>query len=136
MKNTEIVVVGGGPAGLCAAIKAAESGAKVIILDRNSHLGGQLIKQTHMFFGSQKQYASTRGVDIAKILISELDKYKDNITVMLDSTVLGLYEDRVLTVEQADKYIKIKPDSIIIATGASEKFLTFPNNDLPGIYGA
>ncbi|HNR05367.1 MAG TPA: FAD-dependent oxidoreductase, partial [Bacillota bacterium] len=65
MIHTEIAIVGGGPAGLCAAIKAAESGAKVIVLDRNSQLGGQLIKQTHMFFGSQKQYASHRGIDIA-----------------------------------------------------------------------
>ena len=136
MIHTDIAIVGGGPAGLRAAIMAAESGAKVIVIDRNSQLGGQLIKQTHMFFGSQKQYASKRGIDIANILISELDKYKDNITVMLDSTVIGLYEDRVLTVDQGGKYLKIKPASIIIATGASEKFQAFPNNDLPGIYGA
>jgi len=134
--HTEIAIVGGGPAGLCAAIKAAESGAKVIVLDRNSQLGGQLIKQTHMFFGSQKQYASHRGIDIANILISKLEDYKDKITVMLDATVIGLYEDRVLTVDQGGKYIKIKPDTLIIATGASEKFQAFPNNDLPGIYGA
>lgn len=136
MIHTDIAIVGGGPAGLRAAIMAAESGAKVIVIDRNSQLGGQLIKQTHMFFGSQKQYASKRGIDIANILISELDKHKENITVMLDSTVIGLYEDRVLTVDQGGKYLKIKPASIIIATGASEKFQAFPNNDLPGIYGA
>ncbi len=47
-----------------------------------------------------------------------------------------LYEDGVISIEQNEKYIKIKPQSIIVATGASEKFLTFPNNDLPGIYGA
>lgn len=136
MKHTDIVVVGGGPAGLSAAINAASGGAKVIVIDRNSQLGGQLVKQTHMFFGSQKQYASVRGVDIAGILTEELSKYKDNVEIMQDATVIGLYDDGVLSVEKDGKYLKIKPQSIIITTGASEKFLTFPNNDLPGIYGA
>jgi sarcosine oxidase subunit alpha len=136
VKQTEIVVVGGGPAGLSAAINAASCGAKVILIDRNSQLGGQLVKQTHMFFGSQKQYASTRGVDISAILTNELLKYKDNVEIINDATVTGLYEDGVLSVEKDGKYLKIKPESIIVTTGASEKFLTFPNNDLPGIYGA
>ncbi len=136
MINTEILIVGGGPAGLCAAIAAAESGAKVTLVERNDSLGGQLEKQTHMFFGSQKQYASIRGIDIVGILTKELDKYNENVTIMLNATVIGMYEDGILTIEQNDKYMKVKPQAIIVATGASEKFLTFPNNDLPGIYGA
>lgn len=136
MKHTEIAVVGGGPAGLSAAINAAASGARVMVIDRNSRLGGQLVKQTHMFFGSRKQYASVRGIDIAEILKNELLKYRENVEIMTDATVIGLYEDGVLTVEKDGKYLKIKPQSIIVATGASEKFLAFPNNDLPGIYGA
>lgn len=136
MRTTELAIIGGGPAGLSAAITAASLGAKVTIIDRNDNLGGQLVKQTHMFFGSQKQYASTRGIDIADILMKELEKYKDNIEIMNDATVLSAYEDGVIAIEQAEKYIKLKPQSVIVATGASEKFLTFPNNDLPGIYGA
>jgi sarcosine oxidase subunit alpha len=136
MRTTELAIIGGGPAGLSAAISAASLGAKVILIDRSENLGGQLIKQTHMFFGSQKQYASIRGVDIAGILMKDLEKYQDNIEIMLDATVISVYEDGVIAVEQNEKYIKIKPQSIIVATGASEKFLTFPNNDLPGIYGA
>lgn len=136
MRHTDIVVVGGGPAGLSAAINAASCGAKVIVIDRNSRLGGQLVKQTHMFFGSQKQYASERGIDIADILTKELLKYQDNVEIMKDAIVIGLYDDGILTVEKDGKYLKIKPESIIVTTGASEKFLAFPNNDLPGIYGA
>ncbi|MDF2891133.1 MAG: pyridine nucleotide-disulfide oxidoreductase [Clostridia bacterium] len=136
MITTELAIIGGGPAGLSAAISAASLGAKVILIDRSENLGGQLIKQTHMFFGSQKQYASIRGVDIAGILMKDLEKYQDSIEIMLDATVISVYEDGVIAVEQNEKYIKIKPQSIIVATGASEKFLTFPNNDLPGIYGA
>jgi len=136
MIKTDIAVIGGGPAGMCAAINAASSGANVVLLDRNSQLGGQLIKQTHMFFGSQKQHASKRGIDIPGILAEEMKKCGDKIKVMLDATVLGLYEDGILTVEHKEEYIKIHPKAIIVATGASEKFPAFPNNDLPGIYGA
>jgi sarcosine oxidase subunit alpha len=59
-----------------------------------------------------------------------------NIEIWTDSTVLAIYEDGVVTVEHLEKHVKIKPERIIIATGAAEKFLSFPGNDLPGIYGA
>ncbi len=136
MKRTEIAIIGGGPAGLSAAISAASYGAQVTLLEREDNLGGQLKKQTHKFFGSQKQYASTRGFDIAKILEKELKKHREQIEILTNATILGLYEDGVITVKQDKKYIKLKPERIIVATGASEKFLAFPNNDLPGIYGA
>ena len=136
MKNVDLVVIGGGPAGLCATISAAASGANVLLIERSKKLGGQLIKQTHMFFGSEKQHASTRGFDIANVLLNEIEKYRDRIEIMEDTTVLGLYEDGVITAESKGTYIKIKPKAIIMATGASEKSSAFPNNDLPGIYGA
>lgn len=136
MKTVDLAVIGGGPAGLCATISAAASGAKVLLLERNKKLGGQLVKQTHMFFGSEKQHASIRGINIANILLNKINEYKDNIEIMEDTTVLGLYEDGVITAENKGKYIKIKPKSIVVATGANEKTLAFPNNDLPGIYGA
>jgi len=131
----DLAIIGAGPAGLRAAVAAAESGASVILLDRDLSLGGQLIKQTHMFFGSQKQHASVRGIDIAGILLDEIEKH-DKIKVLPGATALGMYEDGMLTAEHKGKYIKIKARAFIVATGASEKFLTFPNNDLPGIYGA
>jgi sarcosine oxidase subunit alpha len=137
MKKTEIAIVGGGPAGLCAAISAASSGAKVTIIERNKRLGGQLEKQTHMFFGSEKQYAATRGIDIPEILFNKLEEYKENIEIIRNTNVVGIYEDGMITLmEDESKYYKIKPDAVIVATGASEKFLAFKNNDLPGIYGA
>lgn len=135
MKQVEILVVGGGPAGLCAAINAAEEGAKVLVLERNEELGGQLIKQTHMFFGSEKQHASVRGVDIATILFNKIDEL-ENIEIIKNSTVLAIYDDGIVTAEIDGKYTKIKSQRIIVTTGASEKTLVFPNNDLPGIYGA
>jgi len=135
MKSVEILVIGGGPAGLSATLNAAGLGAKVLLIERDDALGGQLVKQTHMFFGSEKQYASTRGIDIGKLLIEKINSY-ENVEVMTDTTVIGVYEDGVVTLENRGRYLKVKPESIIVATGASEKTLAFPNNDLPGIYGA
>ena len=137
MTKAEVLIIGGGPAGLCAAISAAKSGAKVLIIDKNKNLGGQLIKQTHMFFGSEKQYASVRGIDIPEILINELNKYKENVEIKTETTVVGMFEDGIVTVlHKEDNYYKIEPKAVIVATGAYEKALAFPNNDLPGIYGA
>ena len=134
MREVELLVIGSGPAGLCAAISAASSGAKVLVLERNFKPGGQLIKQTHMFFGSESQYASHRGVDIADILLSKIKAYGDQIEIMLNATAVGFYEDNVVTVLKDEKeYFKIKARSILCATGAYEKSLAFPNNDLPGI---
>lgn len=135
MIKVEVLVIGGGPAGLCAAISAAKWGAQVLVLDRNEIPGGQLIKQTHMFFGSQKQYASVRGIDIAPKLIDEINKL-NNIKLKTQATALGIYEDGVVTAEIDGQYTHVKPQRIVVATGASEKTLVFPNNDLPGIYGA
>ena len=135
MKTTDVLVVGGGPAGLSAAIAAAECGASVTLADMNDRLGGQLIKQTHKFFGSKNEHAGTRGIEIAEML-AERVRSLSRIEVMLEANVLGYYSDGVVTIDQADRWIKVKPRALVVAAGASEKFLAFPNNDLPGIYGA
>lgn len=136
MITKDLVIIGGGPAGLSAAKVAAESGLNSLIIERDFKLGGQLVKQTHMFFGSEKQYAKTRGINIAKILIDDVLNHASKIEIMQEATVVGLYPDKVITVLQKEKYIKIQAKAIIVASGASEKFLAFENNDLPGIYGA
>lgn len=136
MSRYDVAIIGGGPGGLCAAITAAESGSRVLLIDRNKKLGGQLIKQTHMFFGSEKQYASMRGIDIVKLLLKKIEN-NNNITIMRESICNGIYEDGTVTILQRGiSYKKFKPKTIIVASGASEKMLAFANNDLPGIFGA
>jgi len=135
IKQVEIMVIGGGPAGLCAALSASSLGAKVLLAERDDIPGGQLVKQTHKFFGSEKQYAGDRGIHIGQMLVENAQS-DPNIEIWTNSTVLAIYEDGIVTVEHEEKHIKIKPERIIIATGAAEKFLAFPGNDLPGIFGA
>ncbi|HAV19572.1 MAG TPA: pyridine nucleotide-disulfide oxidoreductase [Firmicutes bacterium] len=131
----DVIIIGGGPAGLCAAKILADQDVSVLLVDRDHHLGGQLVKQTHKFFGSEKQYAKNRGFEIAKILINDIND-KPNIEILLGATVVGIYKDHVITIVKEERYLKYKAKAFIIATGASEKALAFENNDLPGIYGA
>lgn len=135
--EVDITVIGGGPAGLEAALSAASLGAKVVLVDENWMLGGQLVKQTHKFFGSKDYYASTRGIDIAKRLIEQINT-NDNITVILNSTAVGFYEDNILGVCHVlgKKWTNIKTKRLIVAAGAAEKMISVENNDLPGVYGA
>jgi NADPH-dependent 2,4-dienoyl-CoA reductase/sulfur reductase-like enzyme/Pyruvate/2-oxoacid:ferredoxin oxidoreductase delta subunit len=133
--TSDVAVVGAGPAGLCAAIAAAERGARVAVFDRDGPPGGQLIKQTHRFFGSAREQAGTRGIDIARQLGARLGALPA-ATLFSDTTVLGFYPDRVLLAERDDEIIKCRAERFIFAAGAAERPLAFPGNDLPGIYGA
>jgi len=132
--NFDICIIGGGPAGLEAGIVAKELDANVIIIDDNPVLGGQLIKQTHKFFGSKAHYCGVRGIDIAKILTDMVDELK--IDVLNNATVVGYYDDDTLGVLKEDKLFPIKAKIYIFAAGASENMLVFENSDLPGVYGA
>lgn len=129
--ETDILVVGAGPAGMCAAIEAAKGGAKVILVERGQKLGGQLVKQTHKFFGSEKQQAGTRGITIAEGLEKEIAA-SPNIELWVNTSALGYYADGIVMVERDHQVEGILPKRVIVATGAFEKNLVFPNNDLPG----
>ncbi|ASJ05217.1 FAD-dependent oxidoreductase [Thermococcus barossii] len=137
--RADIVIIGGGPAGLMAAIHAADAGAKVVLFDENPMLGGQLVKQTHKFFGKREQFAGVRGVEIAKILEDEARK-RENIEIFLETSAVGIFQDGdeklVLAVKNNRELIEFRGRAVIVATGAMEKMIPFENNDLPGIYGA
>ncbi len=135
IRDVEILVIGGGPAGLCAAQAAASLGAQVLICERDYLPGGQLVKQTHKFFGSERQYAGTRGFQIGQKLIADIAG-NPRVELLTEATVLGIYEDGIVTILYQKQHLKIRPQKIIISVGASEKFLAFPGNDLPGVYGA
>ncbi|AGK61072.1 Thioredoxin reductase [Archaeoglobus sulfaticallidus PM70-1] len=132
--HTDIAIIGGGPAGMSAAIFSARFGAKVTLMDENPFLGGQLVKQTHRFFGSGKHRAGTRGIKIAELLRKEVEEL--DIDVRYETKVFGIYNGIIGAVERDKKLLKIVPKKIVVATGAYERTLIFENNDLPGVYGA
>jgi len=134
--ETDVAIVGAGPAGLSAAMTASQLGLDVVVIDENPIAGGQLIKQTHKFFGSVKNQAGIRGTEIAKLLVRQL---KDMEAEMITgASVIGSYEGGKTLVAVQNNYAlkEIHPKKIIVATGSRENFLVFPNNDLPGVCGA
>jgi thioredoxin reductase len=132
--NAELVVIGGGPAGLCAAVEAAGHGAEVVVLDENNAPGGQLIKQIHRFFGSKDHLAGVRGIEIAETLLKEAQDR--NVTVWLNTMVWGLFADRHIGILKDERVSAIHAQRIIVATGASENSLRFPGWTLPNVMGA
>lgn len=136
--SCNVLVVGAGPSGITSAIELADLGFSVILVDDKDHLGGKLVLQTHKFFGSMADcYAGTRGTEIAKILEEEARK-RENITIFTNSTVAGLFADGKAGIYQQleEKYILVSFEGVIVATGARERSLLFPGNDLPGVFGA
>jgi NADPH-dependent 2,4-dienoyl-CoA reductase/sulfur reductase-like enzyme/Fe-S-cluster-containing hydrogenase component 2/bacterioferritin-associated ferredoxin len=135
--DTEVLVIGAGPAGLSASKILGEKNVKVILIDDKAELGGKLVLQTHKFFGSQKDvYAGNRGIEIAKIL-GEFVNSLTSVEIWLNSVCLAVFSDGLVGVFKENKeYALIKPKYLLIATGAREKMLVFPGNTLPGVYGA
>ncbi len=135
--NIPVLIIGGGPAGLSAAIELGKLGVDVILVDDKHRLGGKLVLQTHRFFGSSKAvYAGTRGIDIATRLENEVRSYP-SIQIWTRTTCLAVFSDRKVGVLKDGKhYILITPQVLLVATGAREKFLAFKGNTLPGVYGA
>ena len=134
MERHDLVVVGAGPSGLSAAIEAARRGLDVVVFDENARPGGQLFKQIHKFFGSKEHRAKVRGFKIGEELLAEADAA--GVTVVLDATVIGLYEGREIVVRVGDDVRHVKGDAVLVATGAAENALNFKGWTLPGVIGA
>jgi NADPH-dependent 2,4-dienoyl-CoA reductase/sulfur reductase-like enzyme/ferredoxin len=132
-----VLVIGGGPAGLSAAVELGRRGVETLVIDDKHRLGGKLVLQTHRFFGSvEAVYAGTRGIDIATRLEEEV-RSLHNISVWLQSAALAVYSDRKVGVlKEGRTYVLIEPEILLVASGAREKNLAFPGNTLPGVYGA
>jgi sarcosine oxidase, subunit alpha len=139
--QVECLIIGGGPAGLSAAIELGKRGIHTVVIDDKHRLGGKLVLQTHRFFGSINAcYAGTRGTDIATRLEAELCAY-DCVSAWLNSTAVAVFSDHKVGVlrggldEQAE-YVLVDPKVLLVAAGAREKSLTFKGNTLAGVYGA
>lgn len=135
--DVPVLIIGGGPSGMSAAIELGKLGIHVLLVDDKHRLGGKLVLQTHRFFGSSDAvYAGTRGINIATRLEKEVGKY-ETVEVWLHSTALAVFSDkRVGILRDGKRYVLIKPQVILVATGARERFLAFRGNTLPGVYGA
>jgi len=134
--QTECLIIGGGPAGLSAAIELGQRGIRTLVIDDKHRLGGKLVLQTHRFFGSINAcYAGTRGIDIATRLADDAARY-EQVQTWVNTTAVAVFSDKKVGVIKDGEYILIEPDVLLVAAGAREKNLTFKGNTLPGVYGA
>jgi NADPH-dependent 2,4-dienoyl-CoA reductase/sulfur reductase-like enzyme/CxxC motif-containing protein len=141
MKNiaAELVVIGGGAAGLAAAIEAKRSGIKqVIILERAEELGGLLYQCIHNGFGLQYFNEDLTGPEYAWYFLQEFKKY--NIDVYLETMVLEITPDKeIIAVNSRDGMLNIKTKAVVLAMGCRERpreALRIPGDRPAGIFTA
>jgi thioredoxin reductase/Fe-S-cluster-containing hydrogenase component 2/bacterioferritin-associated ferredoxin len=134
--ETDVLIIGGGPAGLTAALELEKFKIPTLIIDDKAELGGKLVLQTHKFFGSvEDSYAGTRGNDIGRNLADEVFK-SETVVAWANSTAIYVFKDKKVGIVKDGVYKLVTPKVVLNAAGAREKFLRFQGNHLAGIYGA
>ncbi len=121
----DVVIVGGGPAGMSAAIAAAKSGAAVLLVDESPVLGGSL---NYARLDAQGQRAQELRIE----LINEVNSYS-KIDVMLNAVCNGWHADNWLPIVQTRRLYKVRAVETIMCVGSLEQPALFHCNDLPGI---
>ena len=139
MIKHKIVIIGGGPAGLAAAIAAYDAGVKdILVIERENRLGGILLQCIHNGFGLHRFKESLTGPEYADKYVREA--LKRNIPFLVGATVNDLSRDKIITVISPETGIlKIKAEAVILAMGCRERSrgaLNIPGSRPSGIFSA
>jgi sarcosine oxidase subunit alpha len=118
--HVEVCVIGGGPAGLAATTEAAAAGVSVVLLDRETRLGGHLL-----FDGNQLGQVEPFLAALA---------CNPRVRLLSGATAFGVFEGSLVGAFQGQRLLKVRAQQIIVCTGGRQRPFVFHNNDLPGIF--
>lgn len=121
----DVLVVGGGPAGMQTAIAEAESGASVLLVDENSRLGGSL---SYTRCDVDEGWESRRRQELQQQVLAD-----SRIEVKTAAIVNGWFADNWLPVIQGKRMFKVRAERVVLCSGVLEQPAIFRNNDLPGV---
>ncbi|MDR2656690.1 MAG: FAD-dependent oxidoreductase [Oscillospiraceae bacterium] len=140
IRKADIAIIGAGPAGLAAAIAAADKGADVLLLERDSRPGGILQQCIHNGFGLHYFGEELTGPEYASRFADEAFKRAARITILQDTMALSLSGDRTITaVNPHDGPLTIQPGAVVLAMGCRERTrgaLGIPGTRPAGVYTA
>ena len=131
VEKPDVLVIGGGVGGMSAASVAAETGAKVILIDERSLLGGQFSKQPTPVNDNTKFSKNDPQINLGKKLIERMKNAK--VEIFKNVEIWGAYPDKnVLAIKDGENLL-FEPKNLIVATGAYERPLPIKGWTLPGV---
>ena len=135
-KKKQLVIIGGGPAGLSAAIAAARADTEVLVIDENLQVGGQIYRQLPRSFHINDPDKIGDDYADGKMLLKQAAEMSDRITLWTDALVWSVFEPKQLGVARNNELILLDAKSIVVATGAYERPVPVPGWTLPGVMTA
>ncbi|WP_432627878.1 NAD(P)/FAD-dependent oxidoreductase [Brotaphodocola sp.] len=136
--HKSVVIIGGGPAGLAAALRLYEKGIRdLVILEREHRPGGILRQCIHDGFGLTRFKETLSGPEYAARFVDQAEKL--GIEIITDTTVIGLTKDRIVTAASPKGLLQYQADAVILAMGCRERTrgaLSIPGERPAGVFTA